>query len=322
MLLQKGRIRFLSRFRTAISLLHNRKQFNKALANRIQYSKLSRLIPDKQYVSLIYWLSIGRKLNLRCPRSYNEKMQWIKLYDRRNEYIKYVDKLAVRDFISSKIGEEHLIPILGHWTDFELIDFKSFPEQFVLKCNHDSGSVVICRNKKNFDVQYAKNKLTRALSRNMYYFGREWPYKEVKPCIIAEKYLTDNDNSECLTDYKIYCFNGQPRLIMMASDRFTEKKFDYLDVEFNWLDLEWGAPRSLKKPQKPECFDEMIRLARKISEGLPEVRVDFYASNGNVYFGEMTFFDGSGFEEIIPYDWDLKIGSWIHLRSKPSNDNR
>lgn len=310
----------MSKITTAFDLLKNKKKFNKALARNIQYAKVFHIIPDKIYLEIIYRLCFGRKLDLKNPKSYNEKMQWIKLYDRRKDYSKYVDKLAVRNYITSIIGQEYLIPLLGHWDNFDLINFDLLPNQFVLKCNHDSGSVVICKDKEFFDKEKAKSKISKALKRNMFYFGREWPYKSIKPCIIAEEYMTDNDESESLTDYKIYCFDGMPKIIMMASNRFTDKRFDYLDIDFNWLDFEWGAPRSDNKPAKPQCYDEMVSLAKSISKGLSQVRVDFYVSKGRVYFGEMTLFDGSGFEEIIPYEWDLTIGNWINLRRNLSND--
>lgn len=306
----------MGKAKTAIQLLTNPKEFNKALASDIQYSRLAHVIPDSVYLRMIYRLSLGRKLNLKTPVSYNEKIQWIKLYDRRPEYIEFVDKIEVRKHVAETIGSEYLIPIFGYWKHFDEIDFDSLPNEFVLKCNHDSGSVVICKDKSTFDKATAKLKLEKAVNRNMFYFGREWPYKEVIPFIMAEKYMEDSPGSGSLTDYKVYCFDGEPKVIMMASSRFTNKTFDYLDVDFNWLDLEWGAPRSSQKPQKPSQYDKIINLARLLSENLPEVRVDFYVSNDKVFFGEMTFFDGSGFEEITPYTWDLKLGEWIRLGSK------
>lgn len=294
----------------------------RAISLNLSRNHLSRLIPDKLYLKIQYRLNVGKKLNLKNPITYTAKLQWLKLYDRKTEYTKLVDKCKVRDFVKNKIGEEYLIPMLGTWKSFEEIDFNMLPNQFVLKCNHDSGSVVICKDKATFDYDGAKEHLTKALKRNMFFFGREWPYKDVKPCIIAEKYMADDENAnkDNLTDYKIYCFGGVPKVMMLASDRFaeTEARFDYVDEHFNWLDMEWGHPKSLEKPKKPKMFDEMFRLARVLSEGFAQIRVDFYESNGKVYFGEMTFFDGSGFEAITPYEWDIKMGEWIKLPQKKS----
>lgn len=287
-------------------------------ADRV-FSWLSRkelltFIPDKIFLEICYYLKIGKKLNLKDPIGFNEKLQWIKLYDRNPFYTKLVDKYEVREFVKNRVGEEYLIPLIGVWDKFEDIEFETFPKQFVLKCTHDSGGLVICKNSKNFDYEYAKEKIKKCLKRDFYKLWREWPYKNVSHRIIAERFMEDYVSKE-LKDYKFYCFDGKVKVMVINSDRQSSEstKGSYFDREFNYLDLQWGFEDAYVIPEKPEKYEEMVRIAEKLSEGFIEVRVDLYLCNHKIYFGEMTFFDGSGFTKIRPEKWDYKLGSYIKL---------
>lgn len=279
-------------------------------------------IPDMLYVKMIYRMRMGKRLNLRNPKTFNEKLQWLKLYDRKPEYTTMVDKYEVKKYVADKIGAEHIIPTLGVWDRFEEIDFDTLPDQFVLKCTHDSGGLVICRDKANLDREAAKDKINKSLKQNYYYHGREWPYKHVKPRIIAEQYMVDESGYE-LKDYKFFSFDGVTRAMFIASDRFTEgeeTKFDFFDMDFNHLPFMNGHPNATHELMRPQSFDQMREFADKLSEGIPQVRVDFYDINGKIYFGELTFAHWSGLVPFEPEEWDCRFGEWIDL-SKASQRN-
>lgn len=269
---------------------------------------------DAEYLKLAFELNLGTKLNLESPETFNEKLQWLKLYDRRPEYTTMVDKYEVKKYVADRIGAEYLIPTLGVWDSFDEIDFDSLPQQFVLKCTHDSGGLVICKDKSVFDVKAAKNKINQSLKRNFFFFGREWPYKDVKPRIIAEKYMEDA-GSEVLNDYKLMCFNGKVKCSFVCSERFSEDglKVTFFDRDWNVMPFERHYPRSQCPIAKPSSYDDMVRLAEQLSKDIPFVRVDFYEVSGKIYFGELTFYPGSGFEEFEPFEWDKTLGSWIEL---------
>ena len=273
---------------------------------------------DKKFIEKMFKATMDYPLNLENPKSFNEKLQWLKLYDRNPLYTKLVDKYKVREYISEKIGEGYLIPLLGVWDDPEDIDFDSLPNKFVLKCNHNSGlGMCICTDKSKIDIKKVKNELKSGLAQNYYLNGREWPYKNVSRKIICEKYMTD-ETGKNLRDYKFYCFDGKPKIVGIYQDRNSDKETtgDFFDMNFEWVDLRFGMPIALNKPQKPQKFQEMIKIAEILSEGMPEVRVDLYISNNKIYFGELTFFDGGGFDKIEPLEWDYKLGSWIKLPKK------
>lgn len=277
---------------------------------------ISRLLPDYLYLKYKFKTFMGYSLNLNNPKTFNEKLQWLKLYDRKQEYTKIVDKYKVREYISEKIGEEYLIPLLGVWDDPDDIDFDTLPNQFVLKCNHDSGGLSICRDKKTFDVNIAKKKLKKSLKTNYYYSGREWPYKNVSRKIIAEKYMVNDSNSNEFTDYKFFCFNGYVDCVMVCLDRNSgDPKFYFFDKDWKLKRLNKRgkeAPKDFTIP-KPECIDKMFEIASKLSEGFPFVRVDLYQSYGKIYFGEMTFYPDSGFDRNILPEADLYLGSLIDI---------
>ena len=289
------------------------KKMNKVL-KKIALS-IGKLIPDKQYIEIYYKKVFGRKLNLKNPVTYNEKIQWMKLYYRKDIMTELVDKYEVRKHIAETIGEKYLFPLLGVWNSPDEIVYDALPEQFVLKCTHDSGSVIVCLDKKKFDCKAANDKLRKCLRHNWYWNCREWPYKNVRPRIIAEKYMVDESNVE-LKDYKFFCFDGEPKAFFVATDRGKdneEVKFDFYDLDFNHLPFKHGHDWSYKTIEKPENFDEMVEVASKLSKGWPQVRIDLYNVNGNVYFGEMTFSHHSGFVPFEPDEWDYKFGEWFCL---------
>lgn len=249
------------------------------------------------------------------PITFNEKLQWLKLYDHKPVYTTMVDKYEAKQYVADRIGKEYIIPTLGVWDRFDEIDFSKLPDQFVLKCTHDSGGLVICKDKSQLDLDSARKKINNCLKRNYFWVGREWPYKNVKPRIIAEKYMEDPETKE-LRDYKFFCFNGVAKALFIASDRQTageETKFDFFDINFNHLPFTNGHPNAEIAPTKPDSFSEMVTLAEKLSKGIPHVRVDFYDVNGKVYFGELTFSHWSGFVPFRPKEWDEIFGSWIVL---------
>lgn len=277
------------------------------------------LLPDKLYLKLAFRFRHRRKLSLKDPQTFSEKLQWLKLYNRKPEQTVMVDKYAVRDFVSDKIGSQYLVPLLGVWDSPDDIDFDSLPEQFVLKCNHTSGAGLhICRDKSAFDFEKAKEDLRRVLKQDYYITNREWPYKNVPRKIIAEKYMIDKATND-LMDYKFFTFDGEPKFLFVASERHkadSETKFDFFDMEYNHMDFTNGHPNADELPQKPACFEEMISLARKLSEGTPHLRVDFYEIDGKVYFGELTFFHWSGMIPFEPVDWDYKLGQMLDIHKK------
>ena len=442
-----------------IRFIFNRNYRFIILSNQGYYKKM----PDDVFLKRKYKAIMDRELNLENPVTFNEKLQWLKLYNRKPEYTMMVDKYKVREYIANKIGEEYLIPLIGAWDDPDEIDFDELPNQFVLKCNHNSGlGMCICKDKSKLDIGKVKSELKKGLAEDFYAVNREWPYKDVPRKIICEKYMVDesgddlrdykllcfngepkttsvcsnrvtisglcedfyngkwkrvevkrpgNPNSnrsmdkpvnfdlmqtlarklvkDCpfvrtdfyeingkvyfgeltfflaselsefepskwnhifgdwvelpeggdftidekfvylfrkkannkmreLRDYKFYCFNGKVKLLMIASGRFSAEQtcFDYFDRDFNPVPLEWGNPNSDTLPKRPECFNEMVDLAEKLSSGMPHVRVDLYECRRKVYFGELTFFDGSGFGSFEDIKWDYKLGSWIELPSK------
>lgn len=277
---------------------------------------LSRIFPDKTYLSLKYKYKMGCFLNLNNPQTFNEKLQWLKLYDRKPEYTTMVDKYAVKKYVADIIGEEYIIPTLGVWNHFDEIDFDKLPNKFVLKCTHDSGGLVICKDKDKLDLKVARQKIEKPLKQNYYWSGREWPYKDVKPRIIAEPYMEDSKAHE-LIDYKFMCFNGKVRCSFTCSERFSKDglKVTFFDKDWNVMPFERHYHVSKNPPKKPINYDKMIQFSEQLSKGIPFVRVDFYEINGQLYFGELTFYPGGGFEEFTPEEWDYKLGDFLKLKN-------
>lgn len=278
--------------------------------------KFSKLFSDELFVKLNFKLRMGQKLSLRNPKTYNEKLQWLKLYYHNPELTKMVDKYESKKYVASLVGDKYVIPTIAVYNDFSEISFDELPNQFVLKTTHDQGGVVICKNKDLLDINKAKIKIEKHLNRNHYYISREWPYKNIKPRIIVEEYMEDITLGE-LADYKFFCFNGDPKALFIATERQRGKvKFDYFDIDFNHLDLKQNYDQSSYKIHKPKNYDEMVKIARILSSDLPHVRVDLYEINGSVYFGELTFFHHGGHTPFYPHKWDLIWGDWINLPEK------
>ena len=272
-------------------------------------------MPTKIYLKLRYWVVFKKRLNLHAPKTYNEKLQWMKVYDHNPTYHTLVDKYLVRDYVSNLIGEDYLIPLLGVWNKFDDINFEELPSEFVLKCSHDSGSVLICKDKSKFDINKARKWFNEAQKRSQYRAGREWAYKGLTPKIIAEKFMVD-DSGLGLNDYKFFCFNGEIKAMFIATDRGVlgkEVKFDFFDSEFNHLPVKHGHENAPITPTRPNRFDDMKVLAKKLSAGLRHVRVDLYNVNGKIYFGELTFYHHCGFVPFEPQEWDYTFGSWIDI---------
>ena len=275
-------------------------------------------VPDKIYLKMRFYVTLGKCVDLQNPKTYNEKLQWLKLNYYNPDCVTAVDKYLSKQYVADKIGERYVVPLYGVWEHFDEIDFESLPEQFVLKTTHDCGGVVVCKNKNDFDREKAKIFLENHLKQKYFKQCREWPYKHVKPRIIAEKYMRDSDIQieEGLTDYKFFCFNGEPKAMFIATDRAkagVETKFDFFDMKFNHLPFTNGHPNADKVINKPKNFELMIELSKKLSADFPHVRVDFYESEGNIYFGELTFFHWAGFVKFEPEEWDVTFGSWIKL---------
>ena len=274
---------------------------------------MSPIIPAKLYLKTIFIATNGYVPNFDNPKSFNEKINRIKLYDHNPKYTKLADKYLVKDYISETIWKEYVIPLLWVRDKFDDIDFDKLPNQFVLKCNHDSWSVVICKDKKNFDKNTAKKKLEKALNYNYYNYAKERAYKDIKPKIIAEKYMVSDDNEE-LQDYKLMCFNWKVRCSFVCSERFKDwLKVTFFDRDWNMMPFERHYPKSSKKISKPQNYEKMIEIAERISKEIPFVRIDLYDINWKLYFWEFTNYPGAWFEEFTPREWDFKLWKWIKL---------
>ena len=275
---------------------------------------LLKVLPDKIFLQLQYYRHTGKRLNLKNPKTFNEKIQWLKLYNRKDEYTHMVDKYEAKRYVASVIGEEYIIPTLGIWESPDDIDFEQLPDQFVLKCTHNSGlGMYICKDKASIDIENVKSELKRGLKQNYYYTSREWPYKNVKPRIIAEQYMEDESGYE-LKDYKIFCFSGEPRLIEVDYNRFQGHKRNIYNLDWKLLDVEIEYPHDMNHIiEKPDNMDKMLELAKKLSNDIPFLRVDFYNVNGKIFFGELTFFHGAGYEKISPESFEETISTWLKV---------
>lgn len=269
---------------------------------------------DKIYLGLLYRYHFHKPLNWKEPLTYSEKLQWLKVYYKNTQYTKLVDKYEVKNYVAEVIGKEFVIPTLGTWEKFEDIDFELLPDKFVLKCTHDSGGLVICNNKEKFDIEEARKKINHCLKRNYYWNNREWPYKNVKPRIIAEQYIEEASDMG-LIDYKFFSFDGEVKVLFIATNRNSSEEtcFDFYDLEFNHLPFTNGHPNAKSMPVKPKNYEMMLELATILSKGFPHVRIDFYNLNGKIYFGEMTFYHWSGLVPYNPEEWDYKFGEWLKL---------
>ena len=273
-------------------------------------------LPDKIYLKIKYKLIMGKKLNLKNPVTFNEKLQWLKLYDRNSDYTIMVDKSLAKDYVGNIIGSDKIINTLGVYDKFDDIDFNTLPEKFVIKPTHTSGDVFICKDKSKIDMKQLKKKTKKWLKRNYYKVHREWPYKDIKRKLIVEEFMADS-KQEDLVDYKVMCFNGEPKIIFTCTDRFESNlKVTFFDKKWEQLPCSRHYPASEKKIDKPYNFDLMLELSKKLSKDITFVRVDWYEINNKLYFGELTFYPGSGYEEFNPEIWDERIGQLITLREK------
>lgn len=300
----KSEIKFLSNSRYRFLIMAGMGRYNQ--------------MKDDEYLLRKYRAVMGKELHLDAPVTFNEKLQWLKLYDRKPVYTMMVDKYAVRQYIADTIGEEYLIPLLGVWDDPDEIDFDALPNQFVLKCNHNSGlGMCICKDKSKLNIPKVKAQLRKGLAQNYYLTGREWPYKNVSRKIIAEKYMEDASISE-LRDYKFFCFNGICKCMKVDFDRFINHRANYYDTKGSLLDLGETIcpPDKEKKIDLPLNLGKMVKLAEKLSKDVPFLRVDFYDVNNHIYFGELTFFPASGFGTFTDEEWDYTLGSWLVLPRK------
>lgn len=277
-------------------------------------------LPDALYLWLMYFFQTGKRLHLKHPKTFNEKLQWLKLHDRKPEYTTMVDKYAVKEYVANIIGKEYIVPTLGVWDSPEEIAWNELPRQFVLKTTHGGGGkgIVICRDKDVLDKAKAIESLGTAMKRDLYKNYREWPFRDVKHRIIAEEYLSEEGNSnkqdDGLKDYKFYCFHGKPLYCVVISGRWGSFVNDYFDMEWNHLPITLkGLPFAESVPTKPKHFDKMSLLATKLATGHPHLRVDLYETNNKIYFGELTFYSASGFGQFTPDEWDEIWGEHIDI---------
>lgn len=289
---------------------NNKYDFWAHALNRLVY-----VLPDKWYLFFRFKNRVGYWPHLNHPRTFNEKLQWLKLNDRHAEYTQMVDKIDAKKYVASIIGDKYIIPTLGVWNSVDEIEWDKLPNQFVIKVSSDSGGIVVCKDKQTLDIEKAKEKLTNGWGKNYYVHNKEYPYRDLTPRIIAEEYKEDESGYE-LRDYKIFCFNGEPKILFVASDRQKageDTKFDFFDLNWNHLPFTNGHPNSKEHIAKPKNFEEMLEIAKKLSVGIPQVRIDLYNCNGQIYFGEITFFHWSGMTAFDPIEWDFKLGKMIKL---------
>lgn len=299
------------------------KNFISDPAKRILYlSQLGfyRHMDDRKYLEKLYRATFGKELNLENPQTFNEKLQWLKLYDRKPIYTTMVDKYAAKEYVADKIGEEYIIPTLGVWDKFDDIDFDALPDEFVLKCTHDSGGLAICKDKKTFNIEAARKKINRCLKRNYYYLFREWPYKDVPPRIIAEEYI-EEEGKVVPEDYKVYCFNGKPKYIVVFHNRFDNSKAlseSVYDVDWKKQNISLDnhfAISDISQP-RPKRLDDLLKFAEILSEGIAQARIDFYIIGNVIKFGEITLYTASGLQPMIPESMDMVLGDFIDLPQK------
>lgn len=294
--------------------------------DRFNFTKIQRILPDELLFKIMFHAKLGYKLDLKSPRTFNEKLQWLKLYDRKPIYTKMVDKYEAKKIISNKVGDKYVVPSYGVWDSFDDIDFSDLPEQFVLKTTHDCGGVIICKNKDSADLHSMKRFFNARMKENFFWRGREWPYKDVKPRILAEKYLNADDINDGLftydiginkgiTDYKIMCFSGIPYCCLACLGRNSREGLheNFYDKEWNLLPFKRENPRFEGEVKRPQYYDEMWSIAEILSKGTKFLRVDFFISNNQLYVGELTFFPANGFGKFIPMEWDYKLGELIQL---------
>lgn len=276
---------------------------------------IGKHMSDKRYIKWVYRLTNGEKLNLDNPMTFNEKMNWIKLYDRNPQYTTMAGKYTAKEFVSKRLDStEIIVPCLGLYNHFDEIDFDKLPQQFVIKTTHDSSGVVVCRDKSKLNIEEAKKKIEKSLKRDFFMVSREWPYKDIQHKVIVDQFI-DNHTDHEMTDYKFWCFNGEPKVVYVTNKGKSIRE-NFYDMDWNILDIDHGFPRSKPEFEKPEALEEMKRIASRLSEGIPFLRVDFFYVDGHIWFGECTFFDWGGMRAFKSKEWEKKLGDWISLPEK------
>lgn len=268
-------------------------------------------LSDKSFIELIYRLRMGKRLNLDNPKTFTEKLQWLKLYDHNPMYTTMADKIGMRGFVEDRLGCGYTVPLVGVYGSFKKIGLDELPSRFVMKTSHDSGSYIVCKDKASFDIKAARKAMTRSLRRNYYMTTREWQYKDVVPKIVVEEFLSDGN--EALTDYKFFCFDGKCEFLYIMCETSSIPSQIILDSDFNRLPFRMDDDQVDSMPEKPSCFEEMKRIAQVLSHGIPFLRVDMYLVDGKVYVGELTFYHYGGYIPFSPPEWDGKLGELIDL---------
>lgn len=291
------------------------KKILQRIALRTLELKVFNLLPDKLYLYIKYFCKMGKILNLKNPKTFNEKIQWLKINDRKSTYTKMVDKCDAKEYVANKIGDEYIIPTIGIYDSFDDINFEELPNEFVLKCTHDSGGVIICKDKSLFDKKSAKKRINKTFNKNYFYNCREWPYKNIKPRILVEKYML-NENEEELINYKFWCFNGEPKFMYISQcmKDHNKARISYLDTDYNETEFQDRDYKHFEElPKKPKNFEKMLEIAKVLSKGITFIRVDLYEVENRVYFGELTFYPNSGYIHFKPEECDEKIGNLMIL---------
>ena len=288
------------------------KKIIKSRELRLKLSQFLLFIPDSIYLKIVFRIKTGKKLNLKNPQTFCDKLNWLKINDIHPEYSELADKIRVREHVKKVLGEDICIPLLGSWKHYDDINFDDLPERFVLKCNHDSGSVKIIQDKSTMDHKSLRKFFEDRLKENSYADSREYPYRYIKPRIMAEKYVVDEGKTD-LDDYKFFCFNGEPVLLYVATERSENCKFDFFDMKFNHLDITNIHPQSNKNIPEPQSFGEMKKIAQLLSKGYKFVRIDLYEISGKVYLGEYTFFHAGGMWPLTPEEWEIGLGQLIKI---------
>lgn len=295
------------------------KNYLKALRIR-HLNKIKHSMSVEEFLKRRFKISLGYNLNLHNPQTYNEKLNWIKVNYHDDLMTVCCDKILVKEYVKNLIGEEYIIPTIQVWDNTDEVNFDNLPDRFVIKCNHNSGKgLIVCKNKNELAIDTCKQKLVEALKEDYFAKFYEWPYKNIKRKILAEQYIESDEKG--LIDYKFYCFNGEPKYLLIASDRTIGVKFDYFDINLNPLPFEQGGKRGHYQIKNIKNYDKMVAIARKLSKGFPHVRVDLYNLEGKILFGELTFFDSAGFGRFKPRQWDYEFGKQFALPEKKVNPN-
>ena len=294
-------------------------QPNKYL-KKLFWNLLKLPLPAKWRLDMFFYNYFGRFINWSNPLGFNGKIQYLKLYDRKPEYVKMADKLTAKEWVAKKIGAEYIVPNYGVWERAEDIDFDLLPQQFVIKCNHDSGSVFVVKDKSKADLEAIRQSLKEHLQHDFSSNSEEWVYSQIKPCILAEQYLEGDDTEAGLIDYKFFCFDGKVEYlyISVGLDNHATARMCFLNNDWTWAPFQRKDYQLYENPPKPACLDKMLDIAAELSQGHPFLRVDLYCVNGQIYFSELTFYPNSGFIPFHDRNMDEMAGAALTLFPKPN----